>query len=70
MQDIAVSGLIYNLSACVEGRVSPEYAEVAFECVRAAVADTDWHGKLLSTVNDLHTCADGMGWATCISNNS
>jgi hypothetical protein len=34
---------------------------VVFECVRAAVADTDWHGKLLSTINDLHTCADGIG---------
>jgi hypothetical protein len=61
MQDIAISGLILSLSACFEGGASPEYTEVVFDCVRAAAADADWREKLVSTINDLHTCADGIG---------
>lgn len=56
-----MSGLILILSACMEGRVSAEYTQIVFECVRAAAADAGWRDKLVSTINDLHTCADGVG---------
>lgn len=61
VQDVAMSGLVLTLNACIEGRVSAEYTEIVFECVRAAAADADWRDKLVSTINDLHTCADGIG---------
>lgn len=56
-----MSGLILTLSACLEDRAPAEFTEVVFGCVRAAAADAGWRSKLVSTVNDLHTCADGIG---------
>ena len=61
VQDIAMSGLILTLSACLEGRAPADLSEIVFECVRTAAADADWCSKLVSTINDLHTCADGVG---------
>lgn len=56
-----MSGVILSLNACLEGRASSEYTEVVFACVRTAVSDPEWRAKLVSTVSDMHSSADGVG---------
>jgi hypothetical protein len=64
LQDIALSGLLLSLHACVTGNAPQEYRAVVFESVRQTAADSRWRSKLVRALCDLHSVADGASFLT------